>query len=78
MLVLLDNASDAAQVRQLLPGSPGCLVIVTSRSKLTGLVATNGAVPMSLDVLNDVEACVCSPASSATPGQQPSPARPGR
>ncbi len=57
MLVLLDNASDAAQVRQLLPGSPGCLVIVTSRSKLTGLVATNGAVPMSLDVLNDVEAC---------------------
>jgi tetratricopeptide (TPR) repeat protein/transcriptional regulator with XRE-family HTH domain len=56
MLILLDNAADAAQVRPLLPGSPGCLVIVTSRSRLEGLVAVDGAVPLSLDVLTSTDA----------------------
>jgi DNA-binding SARP family transcriptional activator len=56
MLVLLDNAHDVDQVRPLLPASPGCLVIVTSRSQLTGLVATEGASPLTLDVLTDAEA----------------------
>jgi tetratricopeptide (TPR) repeat protein len=55
-LILLDNAADAAQVRPLLPGSPGCLVVITSRSQLAGLVATAGAVPLSLDVLTETEA----------------------
>lgn len=56
MLVLLDNARDVDQVRPLLPASPGCLVIVTSRSQLTSLVAAEGAAPLALDVLTDTEA----------------------
>jgi DNA-binding SARP family transcriptional activator len=56
MLVLLDNARDADQVRPLLPASPGCLVIVTSRSQLISLVAAEGAYPVPLDVLTEAEA----------------------
>ncbi len=56
MLIVLDNAQDAEQVRSLLPGSPGCLVLVTSRNRLTGLAAAEGAQLLSLDVLTDCEA----------------------
>jgi len=53
MLVVLDNARDAEQVRPLLPGTPGCLVVVTSRNQLTDL---DGALPLALDVLSPAEA----------------------
>jgi tetratricopeptide (TPR) repeat protein/transcriptional regulator with XRE-family HTH domain len=56
MLIVLDNAANAAQVRPLLPGGSGCLVVVTSRSQLSGLVAAEGAQSLTLDVLTEAEA----------------------
>jgi len=56
MLIVLDNARDAEQVRPLLPGAPGCVTVVTSRGQLGGLVAVDGARPIALDLFTDAEA----------------------
>lgn len=56
LLILLDDARDAAQVRPLLPGTGGSLVLLTSRSQLAGLVATEAAHPVTLGSLSRADA----------------------
>ncbi|TDV57801.1 AfsR/SARP family transcriptional regulator [Actinophytocola oryzae] len=56
MLVLLDNAACPEQVRPLLPSGAGCLVVVTGRETMGGLVATSGARTLTLDVLSGDDA----------------------
>ncbi|HEU0089223.1 MAG TPA: BTAD domain-containing putative transcriptional regulator [Pseudonocardiaceae bacterium] len=56
LLMVLDDATDTAQVEQLLPGTPGCVVIVTSRSDLGGLIATHGARRLAVTELAAHEA----------------------
>ncbi|MCL7429385.1 BTAD domain-containing putative transcriptional regulator [Streptomyces sp. YS415] len=50
VLLFLDNARDEEQVRPLLPGTPSCMAVVTSRNELHGLLATEGARSFTLPV----------------------------
>jgi hypothetical protein len=55
-LILLDNAAAVGQVRPLLPGSPGCLVLVTSRNRLSGLGVRDGARRLTVELLPEPDA----------------------
>ncbi|QFY13412.1 hypothetical protein GBF35_48745 [Nonomuraea phyllanthi] len=55
VLVVLDNAESAAQVRPLLPATPGCCVIVTARRRLEGLMVDHGALPVPVEMLTEQE-----------------------
>jgi tetratricopeptide (TPR) repeat protein len=56
VLIVLDNANSAEQVRPLLPGSPTCQTVVTSRSRLAALIARDGASRIIVDLLSPTEA----------------------
>jgi tetratricopeptide (TPR) repeat protein len=56
MLIMLDNARDTIHIVPLLPGSPTCTVLVTSRDQLSGLVTAQGAHRLVLDALDEHEA----------------------
>ncbi|MGY0058474.1 ATP-binding protein [Streptomyces sp. LZ34] len=56
VLIVLDNAATVTQVRPLLPGHPGSLVVVTSRGRLSGLAVRDGAHRITLGTLPEPEA----------------------
>jgi tetratricopeptide (TPR) repeat protein len=56
VLIVLDNARDADQVRPLLPRSAGCVAVVVSRCAMAGLVAGEAAVPVVLEAMTVTEA----------------------
>jgi hypothetical protein len=56
LLVVLDNARDAEHVRPLLPSGHGCFTLVTSRNRLSGLIADGDALRLSVGPLPPCEA----------------------
>jgi DNA-binding SARP family transcriptional activator len=75
MLIVLDNAHDPDQVRPLLPGGPGCLALITSRSSLSGLVADVSAkiVPLGLLAPLDAQALLAARLGADRTAAEPAP-----
>jgi DNA-binding SARP family transcriptional activator/DNA-binding XRE family transcriptional regulator len=77
VLLLIDDARDAAQVWPFIPGSPGCLVLVTSRAALPGLLVAAGARSVVLDPLGPEPAhqLLCRRLGLAAPVADPAATR---
>lgn len=58
VLILLDNAADSAQVEPLLPGSRACVVIVTSRKRLSRIAISAGVQRVTLGTLSPLESAI--------------------
>lgn len=72
LLCVLDDAADPAQVRPLLPAAEGSAVLVTSRNRLDGLVALDGAHRLTLDVLAEPDAvALLAAAAGPDPAGEP-------
>ena len=56
ILIVLDNAADTGQVRPLIPGGPGPLLVITSRNQLPGLAIRDGAQRIRLDIFRESDA----------------------
>lgn len=75
MLIVLDNASSVSQIRPLLPGTAGCVTLVTSRNRLSGLVARDGAQRLTLDTLSQPDAVtILNTFTNRTRGAEPADA----
>jgi DNA-binding SARP family transcriptional activator len=74
ILILIDNAYDSAQVQPLIPAAPQCMVVITSRRKLTGLVTSHGAHLTTLDVPSRAEANALLASRLAAGDLDPDPA----
>jgi DNA-binding SARP family transcriptional activator/tetratricopeptide (TPR) repeat protein/DNA-binding XRE family transcriptional regulator len=74
ILLLLDNALDAQQVRPLLPAAPGSAAIVTARDRMTGLIARDGAGAVVVRPLPEAEAAALLVAAMGERGDGEPPA----
>jgi tetratricopeptide (TPR) repeat protein len=74
VLIVLDNAADIGQVRPLIPGSPGPLVIITSRNPLPGLAIRDGAQRIRLDIFQESDAVALLKQVTRTGGRRDAPA----
>jgi DNA-binding SARP family transcriptional activator/tetratricopeptide (TPR) repeat protein/DNA-binding XRE family transcriptional regulator len=73
ILLLLDNALDAQQVRPLLPAAPGSAAIVTARDRMTGLIARDGALAVVVRPLPEAEAAALLVAAMGERGEEDPP-----
>jgi tetratricopeptide (TPR) repeat protein len=74
VLIVLDNVADIRQVRPLTPGSPGPLVIITSRNQLSGLAIRDGAQRIRLDIFQESDAVALVRQVTRAGGRRDTPA----
>jgi tetratricopeptide (TPR) repeat protein len=74
VLIILDNVADIGQVRPLIPGSPGPLVVITSRNQLAGLAIRDGAWRIRLDIFQESDAVALVRRVTRSGGRRDAPA----